>query len=73
MVRWQLTEQPFGSLLTVTQTIPAHLADLRAVTLAAWQTHLELFFAALFGEIRCPWPTDRTEDLRQRYAKTLNA
>ncbi|WHT16835.1 SRPBCC family protein [Crossiella sp. CA-258035] len=73
VVRWQLTEQPFGSLLTVTQTIPAHLADLRAVTLAAWQTHLELFFAALFGEIRCPWPTDRTEDLRQRYAKTLNA
>ncbi|MGO1054759.1 SRPBCC family protein [Crossiella sp. CA198] len=73
VVRWQLTPQAFGSLLTVTQTIPAGLADLRAVTLAAWQTHLELFFAALFGDIRCPWPTDRTEELRLRYAQTLEA
>lgn len=70
-VRWEITPQSFGSLLTVTQTIPTPLSELRAITLAAWQTHLELLFAALFGDIRCPWPADRTEELRQHYAASL--
>ncbi|WP_249044751.1 SRPBCC family protein [Crossiella equi] len=70
-VHWHLTPQPSGCLLEVTQTIPRALPHLRAITLAAWQTHLELLFAALHGDIRCPWPADRTEELRKHYAKTL--
>jgi hypothetical protein len=39
--------------------------------LAAWQTHLELLFAALHGDIRCPWPVDRTTTLEKRYAEQV--
>jgi uncharacterized protein YndB with AHSA1/START domain len=71
-VRFELHHQkPIGCRLIVTQTLPAHLADLRATALAAWQTHLELLFAALYGDVRCPWPTERTETLRQKYATHL--
>ncbi len=28
----------------------------------------EDIFAASFGEVRCPWPEDRTEQLREHYA-----
>lgn len=64
-------QQPIGTRLFVTHTLPDHLAELRATVLAAWQTHLELFFAALHGDVRCPWPADRTEELRQMYASRL--
>jgi uncharacterized protein YndB with AHSA1/START domain len=72
-VRFELRDQqPIGCRLVLTQTVPARLAELRGTALAAWQTHLELLFAALHGVIRCPWPTERTEELAQRYAKRLD-
>jgi uncharacterized protein YndB with AHSA1/START domain len=71
-VRWELAADPVaGTSVVLTQTVPSNLAHLRATVLAAWQTHLELFFAALFGEVRCPWPAERTERLEQMYAERL--
>ncbi|MQA05815.1 MAG: hypothetical protein GEV07_24905 [Streptosporangiales bacterium] len=71
-VRFECPEQqPIGTRLVVTQTVPSHLAHLRATLLAAWQTHLELLFAALHGDVRCPWPADRTDELRDMYAARL--
>lgn len=71
-VRFELRHQePLGTRLVVTQTVPTRLADALPVTLAAWQTHLELMFAALHGDVRCPWPTERTEELTKRYADRL--
>jgi hypothetical protein len=32
---------------------------------------LELFFAAVQGEVRCPWPRDRVEELTKHYDSTL--
>lgn len=64
-------QQPIGTRLVVTHTLPRSQRELRATLLAAWQTHLELLFAALHGEVRCPWPTDRTEALRTAYEKQL--
>ncbi|MGH3328570.1 MAG: SRPBCC domain-containing protein [Streptomycetales bacterium] len=70
-VRWEITADPkLGTRLVLTQTLPSRLADLRATALAAWQTHLELFFSALNGTTRC-WPAERTEELRKRYADRL--
>jgi uncharacterized protein YndB with AHSA1/START domain len=69
-VRWELAGQPGGSRLVLTQTVPSRLADLRATALAAWQTHLELFVAALHGPPRA-WPAERTEELERRYADRL--
>jgi uncharacterized protein YndB with AHSA1/START domain len=71
-VRVELHDQrPVGCRLILTQTVPTSLAGLRPTALAAWQTHLELLFAALHGDIRCPWPAERTERLRRRYADRL--
>ncbi|WP_020495314.1 SRPBCC family protein [Sciscionella marina] len=68
-VRFELRDQePIGCRLVLTQTAPED----RAAALAAWQTHLELLVAALHGDIRCPWPSERTEQLRERYARTLS-
>lgn len=67
-VRFELRDQePIGTRLRVTQTLPDS-ADV-ALALAAWHTHLELLFAALHGDVRCPWPEERTEQLRRRYAE----
>jgi uncharacterized protein YndB with AHSA1/START domain len=72
-VRFELRHQePIGCRLVVTQTLPAQLAGLRATVLAAWQTYLELLFAALHGDVRCPWPTERTEELEKMYADGLS-
>lgn len=72
-VRWRFVPDPeLGNRLELRQTIPAHLAGLRATALAAWHVQLELFFAALYGEIRCPWPEERTTELRQRYQRRLD-
>jgi uncharacterized protein YndB with AHSA1/START domain len=72
-VRFDLNKQvPIGCRLVVTQTLPARLAGLRATVLAAWQTHLELLFAALHGDVRCPWPTERTSTLEKHYADRLD-
>ncbi|MQA09082.1 MAG: hypothetical protein GEU98_11160 [Pseudonocardiaceae bacterium] len=69
-VRFELEQQELlGSWLVVTQTVPAPLAARLPIALAAWQTHLELLFAALHGDVRCPWPSERTEELERRYAR----
>jgi uncharacterized protein YndB with AHSA1/START domain len=66
-VRWELSDGPGGTLLTLTQTVPAALADQLTTALAAWHTHLELLAEALMGEDVCPWPEDRTEELKRHY------
>lgn len=69
-VRFDLNPQePIGCRLVLTQTLPRR-PELRARLLAAWQVHLELLFAALHGEVRCPWPGERTERLARHYAAT---
>jgi uncharacterized protein YndB with AHSA1/START domain len=71
-IRWELiADRTSGSRVTVTVSVPSRLADLRAQLLAAHQTHLELFFAALNGDVR-PWPAERTEELEEGYAKRLD-
>lgn len=72
-VRFEIdAQQPIGSRLVVGQTMPDRLREQRATALAAWQVHLELFFAALHGDVRCPWPQERTEELRRRYAERID-
>jgi len=61
-------QEPLGTRLIVTQTIPAEQADRRLVTLAEWHVRLELLYAALNGEQR-DWPADRVEHLTEKYAK----
>lgn len=71
-VRFQLRDQnPIGTRLTLTHTLPATQTTERATLLAAWQVYLEIVFAALHGGTLCPWPTDRTEQLREHYAQHL--
>ncbi|MBO2450808.1 SRPBCC domain-containing protein [Actinomadura barringtoniae] len=66
-VRWEIVSDPrLGVRTELTQTLPP--ADRLPVTLAAWHVHMELFFAAVMGEIRCPWPKERTERLAEHYA-----
>jgi uncharacterized protein YndB with AHSA1/START domain len=72
-VRWEFTHDPeLGTRVELTQTLPRRLADRRAEALAVWQIQLESFFAAIHGEIRCPWPEERTEQLREAYAARLS-
>jgi uncharacterized protein YndB with AHSA1/START domain len=72
LVRIELNpQQPIGCRLVLTQTVPARLVDVLPTALAAWQTHLELVFAAAHGDVRCPWPTERTAGLRDMYAERL--
>lgn len=66
-VRWQARPVPQGTRVTVTHTRPSDAAT----ALAAWHTHLEVFAAHLRGHDVCPWPDDRTEELRGQYADTL--
>ena len=70
-MRFELHEQePIGCRLVLIQTVPAHLGGLRAIALAAWQTHLEVLFATLNGATRC-WPEGRTEELADLYVQRL--
>ncbi len=72
-VRVELRHQePLGTRLVVTETIPQRLAGTRAVALAGWQVHLELLFAALHGDERV-LPSERTAELAKRYAARLSA
>jgi uncharacterized protein YndB with AHSA1/START domain len=66
-VRWELSEGPGGALVTLTQTVPAGHQDRCSIALAAWHTHLELLAEQLMGRTVCPWPEDRTEELRKYY------
>jgi len=70
-VRFELRHQePIGTRLVVTETIPPPLEGTRAVALAAWQVHLELLFAALHGDERV-LRSERTEELVKRYTARL--
>lgn len=67
-VRWELTsDEKLGERVELTQTVPAHLADTRALALASWHLHLELFFAATMGDVRCAWSEDRVAELVKHY------
>ncbi|RKS05622.1 uncharacterized protein YndB with AHSA1/START domain [Nocardiopsis sp. Huas11] len=71
-VRWELVHDPeLGSRVELTQTVPERLASVLPTALAAWHTHLEQYFAAVNGDVRRPWPADRTEELRGHYAARL--
>lgn len=64
-------QEPVGTRLALTQSVPPALADRLPILLAAWHTHLELLYAALYGDVRWPWPTQRTEHLIKVYADPL--
>ena len=64
-VRWRVRPVPQGTRVTITQTKPED----PALALAAWHVQLEVFGAHLRGEEVCPWPADRTEELRRAYAE----
>lgn len=65
-VRWEFRHDPAaGTTVVLTQKVNGDVP----LALAVWQVQLELFFAASFGEIRCPWPAERTEELRARFAE----
>ncbi|OLF19451.1 SRPBCC family protein [Actinophytocola xanthii] len=71
-VRWRIvSDEKLGVRVELTQTLPAALSERRAQLLAAWQVHLELFFAAVHGDVRCPWPAERTARLTERYSARL--
>lgn len=54
-VRFEMVADPEqGTRVELTQTLPAALAHLRAELPAAWHVHLELFFAATFGDAHRP-------------------
>ncbi|WP_280358484.1 SRPBCC family protein [Nocardia otitidiscaviarum] len=68
-VRWTVVTDPeFGTRVELSQTLPRHLIALAPEFLAAWHVHLDLFFAAVHGEVRCGWPADRVAVLTERYA-----
>ncbi|NKY87949.1 SRPBCC family protein [Nocardia veterana] len=67
-VRWEIVADPqLGTRVDLTHTLPRDLDTHRAELLATWQVHLELFFAAVLGEIRCPWPQQRVAALIDTY------
>jgi len=66
-VRWQVRPVPQGTRVTITQT----RTEDPATALAAWHTQLEVFGAHLRGNDVCPWPDDRTAELREQYADTI--
>ncbi len=71
-VRWEVVSDPkMGVRVELTQTLPAELAALRAEALASWQVHLELFFAAAQGDVRCAWSEERVSELTKHYESTL--
>jgi uncharacterized protein YndB with AHSA1/START domain len=70
-VSWELSDGPGGALVSLTQTVPAALADLRPTALAAWHTHLELLARELMGTTVCPWPEERTEELKRHYLRLM--
>ncbi|CAM3667111.1 SRPBCC family protein [Kibdelosporangium persicum] len=68
IVRWTFESDPeLGVRVELTQTIPAALAGGVAESLAMWHVHLEMYFAALHGDVRCPWPEERVKELTAHY------
>ncbi|WP_017591708.1 SRPBCC family protein [Nocardiopsis potens] len=71
-VRWELVHAPeTGTRVELAQTVPARLSEALPTALAAWQTQLEILFAAVHGEVRRPWPEERTAELERMYAERL--
>jgi uncharacterized protein YndB with AHSA1/START domain len=71
-VRWEFTHDPqIGTRVELTQTVPGDLAEVLPTALAAWHVQLELFFAATHGELRCPWPEAKTDELTRHYTERL--
>ncbi|MFD9738788.1 SRPBCC family protein [Umezawaea sp. NPDC059074] len=67
-VRWEVSHDPeVGTRVDLTHDLPEDADPVAA--LAAWHVHLELFFAAALGDVRCPWPEDREEELRKHYGQ----
>ena len=67
-VRWTIvSDDKLGVRVELSQTVPAHLAEVRASTLAAWHLQLDLFFSAVHGDVRCAWDEDRVEELAKEY------
>lgn len=65
-VRWEFRhDAEHGTTVELTHALrdPAFAPQ----ALAVWHAHLELFFAATFGDIRCPWPEDRVTELVRYY------
>jgi uncharacterized protein YndB with AHSA1/START domain len=69
-IRWTVTGRKYAGRIVLTQLVPPELADQRASLLAAWQAHLERFIASMH-DLERPWPDDRVELLRKRYADQL--
>jgi uncharacterized protein YndB with AHSA1/START domain len=73
-VRWELTGgHPAGTRVVLTQSGPARLAGDRVTALAAWHTQLEIFADHLRGITHCPWPEERTKELKKHYADRVEA
>ncbi|MFD1147378.1 SRPBCC family protein [Saccharothrix hoggarensis] len=67
-VRWEFRHDPDrGTTVELTHALADPAFAPRAP--AAWHAHLELFFAATFGEVR-GWPEDRVAELERRYASS---
>lgn len=67
-VRFELISDPkLGVRVELTQTVPERLADVVPSAMAAWHLHLELFFAAVMGEVRT-WSDERIAELTKHYA-----
>ncbi len=68
-VRWEVFSDPkLGVRVELTQTVPAHLADVVPHAMAAWHLQMELFFAATMGDVRCAWSDERIAELTKHYA-----
>jgi uncharacterized protein YndB with AHSA1/START domain len=68
-VRWAIESDPkLGVRVELTLSLPASLAELRPTALAEWHVHMAMFFAAVHGDVRCPWPADRVEELTKYYS-----
>jgi hypothetical protein len=65
-VRWEFRHDPDqGPTVELTHALTDPAFAPRA--LAAWHAHLELFFAATFGDPWRPWPEDRVAELLDHY------
>lgn len=71
-VRWEFHSDPtLGERVELTQTVPSELAGMRARAMAVWHLHLELFYAAVMGDVRCAWSEARVAELTERYEAKL--
>ncbi|MDT8909506.1 SRPBCC family protein [Amycolatopsis sp. PS_44_ISF1] len=73
-VRWELRLDPLdGVRVEFTQTVPAELSALLPELLAARHEQLDALFARTFDLDPEPWPAERAEAVRKRYAEQVRA